>query len=270
MKQCIAALSALLLTAALAGCAGQETVSPTPDSAPSETPPAVTAAPTASPAPGPTDTPARTPDPSPEQPPGQRVEGAMTHAEFLNAAPGTPVVVDAYVQAKQAWWDYKLTVYARSGDGAYFINNMGADEAEAAALTPGTHILVSGRKAEWEGEAQIIDATFELLAGEYLAPAEDLSALWGEGEALREHQNKLALFRGLTVEAVGEGEGGAVFRAGAEGVSRGFLLPEGLAGPDSELYQAVLALGPGDAVDVECFLIWKGDMLPHVTAIYQN
>ena len=108
------------------------------------------------------------------------------------------------------------------------------------------------------------------MAGEYLAPAEDLSALWGEGEALREHQNKLALFRGLTVEAVGEGEGGAVFRAGAEGVSRGFLLPEGLAGPDSELYQAVLALGPGDAVDVECFLIWKGDMLPHVTAIYQN
>ena len=38
-------------------------------------------------------------------------------------------------------------------------------------LTPGTKIKVTGYKAEWSGEVEITDATFELEEGNYVAPA---------------------------------------------------------------------------------------------------
>ena len=44
-------------------------------------------------------------------------EGVMTHAEYVAAELDTQVVVEAYVQAKQSWWDNKATVYAQDKDG---------------------------------------------------------------------------------------------------------------------------------------------------------
>ena len=45
-------------------------------------------------------------------------EGVMTYAEYAAAALDAEVVIEAYVQATQSWWDNKITVYAQDKDGA--------------------------------------------------------------------------------------------------------------------------------------------------------
>ena len=46
-------------------------------------------------------------------------EGVMTYAEYEAAALDTQVVIEAYVQAKQSWWENQATVYAQDKEGAY-------------------------------------------------------------------------------------------------------------------------------------------------------
>ena len=46
---------------------------------------------------------------------------AMSHADYVAAEMDSQVTVETYVQATQSWWDNKITVYAQSEDGAYFI-----------------------------------------------------------------------------------------------------------------------------------------------------
>ena len=44
-------------------------------------------------------------------------EGVMTYEEYMAAELDSQVVVEAYVQAKQSWWEDKATVYAQDKDG---------------------------------------------------------------------------------------------------------------------------------------------------------
>ena len=85
-------------------------------------------------------------------------EGVMTHAEYMAAALESEVVIEAYVQAKQGWWDNTATVYLQDKEGAYFAYNMACTEEEYAKIPTGTKIKVTGYKAEWSGEVEIIDA----------------------------------------------------------------------------------------------------------------
>ena len=94
-------------------------------------------------------------------------------------------------------------MYAQSEDGAYFLYNMECTEDDAARLVPGTRIRVNGYKAEWSGEVEIVDATFEILDGSYIAEAKDVTALLGTDE-LAAHQNEKVSFKGLTVEAAND------------------------------------------------------------------
>jgi len=68
----------------------------------------------------------------------------MTYEEYAAAAIDEAVVIDAYVQGKQSWWDNKATVYTQDEDGAYFLYEMACSEEDYAKLVPGTHILVKG------------------------------------------------------------------------------------------------------------------------------
>lgn len=63
-------------------------------------------------------------------------EGVMTYEEYVAAALDTEVIIEAYVQAKQAWWEDQATVYAQDEDGAYFLYNMACSEEDYAKLTP--------------------------------------------------------------------------------------------------------------------------------------
>ncbi len=134
-------------------------------------------------------------------------EGVMTYAEYAAAPVNTQVVVETYVQAKQAWWEDKATVYTQDKDGAYFIYEMACSEADYAKLTPGTKIKVTGYKGEWSGEIEIMDATFEIMEGNYVAEAQDVTAMLGTDELI-DHQNKFVAFKGMTVEAAGKDASG--------------------------------------------------------------
>ena len=92
-------------------------------------------------------------------------EGVMTYAEYIAADLDTEVTIEAYVQAKQSWWEDKATVYTQDKDGAYFLYNMACSEADYAKLEKGTKIKVTGYKSEWSGEVEITDATFVIEDG---------------------------------------------------------------------------------------------------------
>ena len=53
----------------------------------------------------------------------------MSYAEYDAAAIDDEVVVEAYVQGKQSWWDNKATVYLQDEDGAYFLYELACTEA---------------------------------------------------------------------------------------------------------------------------------------------
>ena len=128
-------------------------------------------------------------------------EGVMTYAQYDAAALNAEVVVECYVQGHQSWWDNKITVYAQDGDGGYFMYEMACSEEDADKLVPGTKIRVTGYKAEWEGEVEIVDATFEILEGSWVAEATDVTALLGTDNLIK-HQNKLVLLSTRTASPV--------------------------------------------------------------------
>ena len=194
----------------------------------------------------------------------------MTYEEYAAAEIEAAVVIDAYVQGKQSWWDNKATVYAQDEDGAYFLYEMACSEEDYEKLVPGTHILVKGYKAEWEGEVEVIDATFEIIEGEFVAEALNVTDLLGKDELIN-HQNKVVAFKGLTVEAVeyknGEPGDDVYLTLGLDGASYSFCLEVYLTGADTEVYKTAGELEAGDIVDVEGFLYWYQGPNPHVTAI---
>ena len=198
-------------------------------------------------------------------------EGVMTYAEYDAAAMDAEVVIEAYVQATQSWWDNKITVYAQDGDGAYFIYELACAEADAAKLVPGTKIKVKGYKGEWAGEVEIMDGTFE-FAGDtkYIAEPVDATAWLGTDELIK-HQNQLAVFKGMTVEAIeyknGEPGDDIYVTVSKDGNKYDFCVERYLTGPETEVYQAVGALAVGDKVDVTGFIYWYEGVNTHITGI---
>ena len=203
----------------------------------------------------------------------------MTHEEFVAAELESEVTVETYVQDKQSWWDNKATFYCQSEDGAYFIYEMPCTEDEYAQLVPGTKIRVTGYKAEWSGEVEITDATFEILeADPYIAEATDVTELLGTDELIN-HQNEKVAFTGLTVEAYDESGAAFAYKNDAEktddlyfkasynGQTYDFCVEFYLRGQDTDVYKAVEALNVGDTIDVEGLLYWYEGANPHVTSV---
>ena len=201
-------------------------------------------------------------------------EGVMTYAEYDAAALDAEVVIEASVQATQSWWDNKITVYAQDGDGAYFLYEMACAEADAAKLVPGTKIKVKGYKGEWAGEVEIMDATFE-FAGDtkYVAEPVDATAWLGTDELIK-HQNQLAVFKGMTVEAIeyknGEPGDDIYVTVSKDGNKYDFCVERYLTGPETEVYQTVGALAVGDKVDVTGFIYWYEGVNTHITGIVKK
>ena len=214
----------------------------------------------------------------------EKSEGVMTYEEYVAAALDSEVVVETYVQAKQSWWDNKATVYTQDKDGAYFLYNMTCSEEDYAKLTPGTKIKVTGYKAEWSGEVEIIDATFEIEEGNYVAEPEDVTSLLGS-EDLINHQNKFVAFKGMTVEAAGKDEAGndvaflyscdgsgqdgddLYFNVSLDGNTYTFTVESYLCDNTTDVYNAVKNLKIGDKIDMEGFLYWYEGVNPHITSV---
>ena len=211
-------------------------------------------------------------------------EEVMSYADYIAAEIDDEVTVETYVQATQGWWDDngtgKVTIYTQNEEGAYFLYNAVATEEEAAKLVPGTKIKVTGYKAEWSGEVEIVDATFEIEEGEYIAEPVDVTELLGT-DALIEKQNQKVAFKGMTVEAIndegaaflynwdGSGDEGSdlYFKVSSNGAEYTFTVESYLCGPGTDVYEAVKALKVGDVVDMEGFLYWYEGVNPHITAV---
>ena len=194
----------------------------------------------------------------------------MSYEEFAAAELDTEVTVETYVQGKQSWWDNKGTFYTQSEDGAYFLYEMPCTEEEYNLLTEGTKIRVKGYKAEWSGEIEIVDATYEILEGNFVAEAFDATELLGTEELIN-YQNQKVAFKGLTVEKVeykNEEPGDDIYLTLSNGEeSYSFCVEVYLTGVDTEVYTTVGELEVGDKVDVEAFLYWYNGANPHITAI---
>lgn len=210
-------------------------------------------------------------------------EGVMTHAEYIAAEMNSQVVVETYVQATQSWWDNKVTAYTQDKDGAYFLYEMACTEEDYAKLKPGTKIKVSGYKAEFEGEVEIVEATFEIMDGSYVAEAADATS-WLGSEDLINHQNEFVAFKGMTVEASKDANGNDVaflykwngtgqdgddlyFNASVNGATYTFTIESYLCDNTTDVYAAVKNLKIGDKIDMEGFLYWYQGANPHITSV---
>ncbi len=211
-------------------------------------------------------------------------EGVMTHAEYIAADLDTEVVVETYVQAKQSWWEDKATVYTQDEDGAYFLYNMACSEEDYEKLVPGAKIKVTGYKSEWSGEVEIVDATFELEEGSFIAEPVDVTDLLGKDELI-DHQNELVPFTGMTVEAAGKDDAGndvaflynwdgsgedgndLYFKVSKDGATYTFTVESYLCDNTTDVYAAVKNLQIGDTVDLEGFLYWYEGVNPHITSV---
>ena len=208
-------------------------------------------------------------------------EGVMTYAEYIAAPLDSQVVIETYVQAKQSWWDNTATLYTQDKDGAYFVYNMACSEEDYNKLTPGTKIKVTGFKAEWSGEVEIIDATFEIVEGStYIAAANDVTSLLGT-EELAAHQNEYVSFKGMTVEPAndsgaaflykwdGSGQEGddLYFNVSLNGTTYSFTVESYLCDNTTDVYTAVKNLQVGDIIDMEGFLYWYEGPNPHITSV---
>ena len=283
MKKYLALILALAMVFALAACGQSAKPAATEAPAASEAPAAEEAAPAEEPA---AEEPAAEEAASAEEPAAEEAAeeapaevAPMSYAEFTAAAVDDPVCVETYVQAKQSWWDDKATVYTQDQDGAYFLYNMTCSEADYAKLVAGQKIRVTGFKAEWSGEVEIVDASFELLDGDsFVATAADVTDLLGKDE-LVEHQNQLVSFKGMTVEAYDE-SGAAFaykneadktddlyFKVSKDGQTYDFCVEYYLCNEETEVYKAVENLKVGDTVDLEGFLYWYEGPNPHITSV---
>ncbi|MCM1063772.1 MAG: hypothetical protein NC420_04730 [Eubacterium sp.] len=208
-------------------------------------------------------------------------EGVMTYAEYVAAPLDSEVVIEAYVQAKQSWWEDKATVYAQDRDGAYFLYDMACSQADYDKLIPGAKIKVTGFKGEWSGEVEIMDATFEFADGAtYIADPTDVTSLLGTDDLIS-HQNEYVSFKGMTVEPAnesgaaylykwdGSGEDGddLYFNVSLNGNTYTFTVESYLCDNTTDVYAAVKNLNVGDVIDMEGFLYWYEGVNPHITSV---
>lgn len=278
MKKSLCAALLLSMTLALAGCAGGQA-----DTTEAETTEEATAAETETTE----DAAEETADAAEETAEEAAPAEVMTHEEYMAAEIDSQVTVESYVQGTQSWWEDegqgKITVYAQSEDGAYFFYELACTEEDAAKLVPGTKIRVTGYKAEWSGEVEVMDGTFEFVEDgeEFIADPLDVTEMLGTDELIN-HQNEFVSFTGMTVEPAQEGSDAAFlysydgsgsdgddlyFNASYNGQTYTFTIESYLCDNTTDVYNAVEELQVGDVIDMQGYLYWYEGVNPHITYV---
>ena len=273
MKKIIALLLVVVMAASLVACQ-------TPDAGNTTKNPGTTASKPAATQPSQT---------NPSEP--GKTEGVMTHAEYLATEDGMEVTVEFYVQATQGWWfdstagHGKITIYGQSAEGGYFAYEVNCDEETSQKVVPGAKIRVTGEKATWEGEVEIMNGTLEVIEGDtMIAEPVDVTAYVGT-DALVNYQNMKVSFKGATVVAStvkddpneyvflykwnnsGKEGDDLYFNVSIDGKVYTFCVESYLCGLGSEAYEAVRNLQIGDVIDLEGFLYWYNGAQPHITSV---
>jgi len=207
----------------------------------------------------------------------------MTHAEYVAAPLDAPVVLETYVQGAQSWWDNSAVIYCQDEVGGCLLYKITCTEDQFNKLKTGTKIRVTGYKAEYKGQIEIIDGTFEIIDGEYAAQPVDLSDKLSADDVIK-YQTMLFTAKNMTIEPIkdkdgkehaflynwdGSGEQGSdlYFNVSINGATYNFCVESYLTGADTDVYKAVEALKVGDKIDVEGFLYWYDGINPHITSV---
>jgi len=211
----------------------------------------------------------------------------MTYEEYAAAALDSEVIVETYVQAKQSWWEEDgqgyATLYTQDENGAYFIYKMACPKEDYDKFVDGTKLRIKGFKGEYAGEVEIMDATYEILDGNYVAPAMDITALLAD-ENIIDHQNKRVSFKGMTVVASKNADGAELpylynwdgsgqdgddiyFNVSYNGQVYTMTIESYLCGKDTDVYVKAMTLQIGQTIDMEGFLYWYNGVNPHITSI---
>ena len=270
MKKIVALLLALSIMMAFAACGNTENPATTKPQGTTQTPTTnnTTTAPT-----------------EPKFDPSVKSEGVMTYAEYAAAELQTEVVIETFIQAKQGWWENNgvgmATFYTQDTEGGYFLYNLPCSKEDYDKMVPGTHVRVKGWKAEYAGEIEIIDATYEILTdGTYVASATDITALLG-ADNLADSMNMFVSVKSATVVACndngdafmykwnGSGSEGddLYFNVSYNGNTYNFTVESYLCDNTTDVYAAVKALEIGQTVDMEGFLYWYEGANPHITSV---
>ena len=218
----------------------------------------------------------------------EKSEGSLTYAEYVAAELDTEVTIEGFVQSCAYAEAYgNASLFLADGSGAYYIYRMGVTAEEAAKLTEGTKIKVTGTKSEWAGETEVIDVTsFEFLSGSYKAKAADVTKLFGDDDALAAYINQKVSFKGLTVEASKDADGNEAaflyswdgsgaegsnsdlyFNVSLNGVTCSFTVESDEVAEGEAAYTAVTELAVGQTVTVEGYLYWYNGPQLHVYSV---
>lgn len=253
MKKLIALMLALIMVMALAACTGN--TNPTTESTVPTT---------------------KSTEPSIES--TDPVQTVMSYDEFMAAEIDAKVCVESYVQAHQSWWfddeagHGKVTIYLQDTEGAYFAYEVNCTEEVANELYAGTKVRITGDKAVWAGEVEIMNATLEIVdsSDSFYAAAQDVTDLLGTDE-LESMMNHLVSFEGMTVSGLSykdsQWDPDIYVSLTKDGAEYSFCVENYLTGPDSEVYKAVSELKEGDVIDLEGFLYWYEGPNTHITSI---
>ena len=278
MKKVVSVALALCMAAAVTGCAGEPAAEST---APESSSAAESTAEEA-----PAEEAAEEPAEEAAEEPAAEV-AVMSYDEYMAAATDEAVAIEAYVQAKQSYYAEQgtATVYLQDQDGGYFAYDMACTQEEYDQMTEGTKIRVSGYKAEWAGEIEIMDGKLEeIIAGDtFVAEPLDVTAMLGTDE-LAAHQNEKVVFTGLTVAASTDANGNEAaflynydgsgadgddlyFNVDYNGATYTFTVESYLCDNTTDVYNAVEALEIGQTIDCEGFLYWYEGVNPHITSV---
>ncbi len=209
-----------------------------------------------------------------EDEPSKKSDGVMSYADFMDAEIDSEVTIEAYVQAKQSWWEDKASLYTQDLDGAYFVYDGDCTKELYEELVPGQKVKITGYKSEWSGEIEIVDATIEKLKGNYIAEPVDVTDKLNLDELI-DYQNQFVSFHDMKVKSAaiykwdGSGSDGddLYFTVSKDGQSYQFTVESYLCDNSTDVYKTVLGLKVGDVVDMEGFLYWYKGANPHITSV---
>ena len=197
------------------------------------------------------------------------------YASFMAADVDAEVEVLMYVQAHQAWWEKDgqgvMTLYGMDKDGGYFVYEAKMDKETADLITEGTLVKVTGVKAEWAGEVEIMDPTVEVVGPTMTFEAKDVTDVISDSEKLATYMNQKIAMKGLEVVEVSakdsESDPDLYITCKLGDTEVNLCVENYLTGPDTEVYMTGKDLLAGDVIDVEGFLYWYEGANPHVTSI---
>lgn len=197
------------------------------------------------------------------------------YASFMAADVDAKVEVLMYVQAHQAWWEKDgqgvMTLYGMDKDGGYFVYEAKMDKETADSIKEGTLVKVTGVKAEWAGEVEIMDATVEVLGETKTFEATDVTDVVADSEKLATYMNQKIAMKGLEVVEVSvkdsEYDPDLYITCKLGDTEVNLCVENYLTGPDTEVYMTGKDLTAGTIIDVEGFLYWYEGANPHVTSI---